>query len=284
MTDNIAHKLIQLLRTTAMRDILPHFRRLDATGIASKDSANDLVTIADRAAETRIAAAIADILPGAVIIGEEAVSAQPRLLDGLAGAELAVIIDPIDGTWNFARGFTGFGINLAVTQRGRSVFGLHYDPITHGWVEAWAGRGAFRATPDGARHRLRIDPSQHSLVGIVPAAPIHAPDREMLARAAAGYEKLIAIGCSCHEYWLLAEGAADFLVTDRLKPWDHAAGALIYTEAGGIAALLPDGAPYAPSLTHGAMICARNQAIWDQLAAKIRFSACQTPDPGGSAG
>lgn len=273
MASRIDHRLRQqvlaLVQAAAATDILPHFRKLQPGGIARKTNAHDLVTEADKASEHRIAEGLAALVPGIVIIGEEAVSEDPRLLDGLADAEIAAIVDPLDGTWNFARGLSLFGINLAIVEAGVTTFGLHFDPLTGDWIEARRGEGAYRCTASGIRHKLTVKPDVPSSVGIIPANPLPTTDRKRLAEATAGLDRLMALGCSCHEYWLLAEGAADFLFADQVKPWDHAAGVLIYTEAGGYAECLPDGLPYAPAQASLSLICARNQNLWQALSQAI---------------
>jgi len=70
--------------------------------------------------------------------------------------------------------------------------------------------------------------------------------------------------CSCHEYRLLAQGAAEFVLSDRLNPWDHAAGVLICQRAGGVARML-DGRAYDTSITDGVLLCAGSEAAWTIL-------------------
>ena len=74
--------------------------------------------------------------------------------------------------------------------------------------------------------------------------------RMRLAGAIPGFRRIWSVRCSCHEYRLVAQGHADFCLTGSLNPWDHAAGALAVTEAGGAVGLL-DGRDYRPSLTTG---------------------------------
>ena len=97
-----AHRLAEILRRAAAQEILPRFRNLEAGAVRLKTSAIDLVTDADEAAERVIEAELLRAFPGALVIGEEGVSQHPRRLEGLGEAEFAFIIDPIDGTFNFA--------------------------------------------------------------------------------------------------------------------------------------------------------------------------------------
>ena len=125
-------KLADLLRLAAKEEILPRFRRLGSGDVRSKSEPADLVTEADEAAERLIRRAIETLAPGALFIGEESVAADPALLGKLADAEFAIIVDPVDGTFNFASGIPAFGVMASVVWKGETVAGVIYDPIvTH---------------------------------------------------------------------------------------------------------------------------------------------------------
>src|SRR3954467_15280549 len=107
-----------LLAATARQEILPLFRNLGRNGVRTKTGPLDLVTAADEAAEVMITDGLHRLFPGCVVVGEEATSADPTRLQALAGAELAFVVDPIDGTANFAAGLTLFGVMAAAIIRG----------------------------------------------------------------------------------------------------------------------------------------------------------------------
>lgn len=255
--------LIALVRRVAKAEILPRFRRLPEGSVQSKSAPDDLVTEADLSAEAGITAGARALLPDALVLGEEAISADPALLDGLAGADRAVILDPVDGTWNFAKGLTTFGVILAVAERGETVFGLLYDPVMDDWIRASRGRGTWFERPDGERVRLEIggDASIPDAVGFVPLFLYPLDARQRLAGAIPGFRRIWSVRCSCHEYRLLAQGHADFCLSGSLNPWDHAAGALAVAEAGGAVGLL-DGRDYAAGITEGGyLVTARSEAM-----------------------
>ena len=127
LTSEQVDALIQIVRDVAAKEVRPLFRNLDTSDIDSKSAPDDLVTVADRAAELAIAAAVAKLLPDAEIVGEEAVSADAAILDRVGQGQV-VVIDPIDGTWNFAHGLSTYGVILAVVEDGETVFGMLYDP------------------------------------------------------------------------------------------------------------------------------------------------------------
>ncbi|MDB5615471.1 MAG: inositol monophosphatase, partial [Devosia sp.] len=101
-------ELANILRDAARAEALPRFRRLDASMVHIKTEAIDLVTEADIATENVIKARIASFMPDALFVGEESVAADPALLTRLASADLAVVVDPIDGTANYAAGLPLF--------------------------------------------------------------------------------------------------------------------------------------------------------------------------------
>ena len=102
MTAALKEPVADLIRTVAAEVILPRFQNLAAHEVIEK-AANDLVTIADRESEARLSEGLARLLPEASIVGEEACAADPSLLAALSN-DLCWIIDPIDGTGNFAAG------------------------------------------------------------------------------------------------------------------------------------------------------------------------------------
>jgi fructose-1,6-bisphosphatase/inositol monophosphatase family enzyme len=91
-------QIINIVRRAAKAEIMPRFRRLSDGDIRAKSAADDLVTDADTKAEAMITRALQIAFPSALVIGEEAVADKPALLDGISDAQLAFIIDPVDGT------------------------------------------------------------------------------------------------------------------------------------------------------------------------------------------
>lgn len=251
--------LIEAVRAAAKAEILPRFRNLDAAAIGAKANADDLVTVADRNSEAAIGAAIPAILPGAEIIGEEAVSENPALLDRIAMAETCVIIDPIDGTWNFARGLGVFGVLLAVVERGETVFGLLYDPLGDDWIMARRGGGAWFCTAGGRKERLEIGQlqSETEFAGFTSPWLLPKNSRARYSTELLDLGRVTDLRCACHAYRSLCFGHGRFNIDLKLMPWDHAAGALAYREAGGHVGLL-DGRDYSPTVTDGYMVCARD--------------------------
>ena len=227
--------LIAAVRAVARAEILPRFRRLSPRDIDTKTSPSDLVTVADRAAERALHDAVRALVPDASIVGEEAVSEDPSILDRLKYGGRTVLIDPIDGTWNFASGLAMFGVIVAVVEDGQTDFGLLYDPVMDDWVVGERGRGAWFCRPGEASRRLVGPPSRpkseaHAFVPLFLYPPC---DRTRIASKLPDWGRVTSLRCSCHEYRTLAFGHADMIAAPSPKPWDHAAGVLIGEETGG---------------------------------------------------
>lgn len=235
IAQSVVDGLIEAARLAGRTEIMPRFRNLSAEEIDSKSGPDDLVTVADRAAEALICAAAAQLLPDALIVGEEAVHETPSLLTRLQSAEVAVIIDPIDGTANFASGLTVFGVIIAVTLRGQTEAGILYDPVMDDWVMATQGGGAWYCKPGSVPQRVSGRPAvtMDQAAGFVPLHLYGKSDQPAVAEAMTKLRRATPLRCSCHEYRQLALGHADFLISPMAKPWDHAAGVLVIEECGG---------------------------------------------------
>ena len=170
------------------------------------------------------------------------------------------MIDPIDGTWNYAHGLATFGVILAVLERGEAVFGLLHDPIGDDWVAARRGEGAWYHRPGRAPRRLAVASPLPlgEARGAVPLAAFAPERRERVAVGTARCGGAAPLGCSCHEYRQLALGGLRFSVSPAPKPWDHAAGTLIVREAGGVA-VGPDGSDYRPARTDVPLVTATDR-------------------------
>jgi fructose-1,6-bisphosphatase/inositol monophosphatase family enzyme len=262
--------LAAILRDAARIEVLPRFRRLGAGGVRQKTGPLDLVTEADEAAERVIGAALARRFPSAVVVGEEATSADPSRLGLLAVAELAFVVDPIDGTANFASGLPLFGVMAAAVECGEVVAAAIHDPIGDDTTLALRGAGAWLEAADGARRPLRVAAPVPvgEMAGNVSWRYLPEPQR---AAVCANLPKLDAAWdyrCAAHEYRMAAAGYWHLLFFNRLMPWDHAPGWLLHQEAGGYSARL-DGTPYTPLQTGGGLICTPDRASWEAVRAAL---------------
>jgi fructose-1,6-bisphosphatase/inositol monophosphatase family enzyme len=254
-----------LLRDAARAEILPRFRRLAPGDIRAKSGPLDLVTEADEAAERVIAAGLRGRFPDCLVVGEEGTAADPSLLDRLAEAPLAFVVDPVDGTANFAAGVPLFGCMAAAFVAGQVVAAWIHDPMGDDTAMATRGGGAWLAAPSGERlTTLRVAPAVPvgRMVGSISWNYFQEPLRSRVPARLPRLAAAVGFRCAAHEYRLLATGDAHVALYHRLMPWDHAPGSLIHAEAGGHAARL-DGAPYDPARhREGGLLLAPDAASW----------------------
>ncbi|MBR0555307.1 inositol monophosphatase [Ciceribacter sp. L1K23] len=262
--------LLAIVREAGVHDIMPRFRNLGSADISEKASSVDLVTEADLDAEKRITAAIRARFPSAHIVGEEAYAADPGVIDGLAEAPLAFVIDPVDGTFNFASGLPAFGTLLAVTVAGETVAGLIHDPVLGDTLVAVKGAGARLRRYDGQTMPIRVAAPVDlgEMVGIFSWGHSAPARRPLIAANMSRIRMALSLNCSAHEYWLAATGKVHFIGHEKLMPWDHLAGVLVHQEAGGHTAKL-DGTPYRPGETTGGILSAPDLDSWTMIRREI---------------
>ncbi|WP_068081197.1 inositol monophosphatase family protein [Polycladidibacter stylochi] len=269
LNQTIIEKIIEEVRAIAAEEIRPRFRCLNQDEIKTKSSERDLVTIADQNTEAYLTEVFRSLLPPALIVGEEAVSQNPRLLEAITEADLSIIIDPVDGTWNYANGLPIFGVIIAIVQRGETVFGLLYDVLLDDWVRTEKGAGAYFVNNTGSQRLNNSGASvKQKLDGYVPLHMLSDDKRETFAHQINEFGVLSTLRCSCHEYRMVAAGKTDFCLAVSLMPWDHAAGVLAICEAGGAAGLL-DGRAYSPTIHKGMLVTTSNRDFYDEIIKKM---------------
>jgi len=232
--------------------LLDHQRR--GFAVATKANAIDLVTDADQASEALVVAGIKARFPDHAILAEEG---------GAQGAATANdrpqwIVDPLDGTTNFAHGYPFYCCSIGVEVAGEVVAGVVEAPALGERFTATAGGGAYLET-GGERRRIKVtttsDLRQALLVTGFPYdigergdAPFACFTR--FVRAAQGVRR---DGSAALDLCYVATGRFDGFWEENLKPWDLAAGTCIAAEAGGCFTDL-NGAPY--SIHHGNIVVA----------------------------
>ncbi len=250
-----------VLRAAAAEAVMPRFQRLADADIEEK-APGDLVTIADREAEAIIARGLAAIRPDARFVGEEACARDPSLLRDLDRGAVW-IVDPIDGTGNYAAGRRPFALMAALVEHGETIASCILDPVDDRLAAAERGAGAYL---DGVRlAQVTGSPGLPGLSGIVSsfAQPPAFEDRIARLTGMVG-EAVETRRCAGDEYPLVAAGARHFALYWRTLVWDHAPGVLFLQEAGGVAAR-HDGTRYRPADPSGAIILAQNAEIWAEV-------------------
>ena len=264
MTPDALHKAMHaLLADVSQKAILPHYQRLADHQIISK-AADDVVTIADHAAEEMLSEGLARIIPGMAIVGEEEAFADASVLERLSGD--CWIVDPLDGTNNFAAGKPPFGILIAMASGGEAHTGWIYDPLSDRLCIAHRGKGAFINDEKVTARTTGQEPP----VAAISMVFMEPTQREAVKQHIAPHYTMVDIPrCAAEQYPRLALGINDVSIFERTLAWDHAAGALWLNEAGGKAARL-DGSPYRVD-EHGrtGLIGAATPELFDQLADQL---------------
>jgi myo-inositol-1(or 4)-monophosphatase len=187
----------------------------------------DLVTNFDHQAQELIFDRLASAFPGHGFLAEEGLSCREQ-------GEFRWVFDPLDGTTNFAHRFPVFTVSIALEHQGRVILGVVYDPMRDEIFQAVEGEGALL---NGRGIRVSgVDDLNRSLLATgfpydLRESPVNNIDHfnNFLTRAQA----IRRCGSAAMDLCYVACGRFDGFWELKLKPWDHAAGALIVREAGG---------------------------------------------------
>ena len=260
---SLHERVAALIRQVASEVVIPRFRSLGAHEIDEK-SPGEVVTSVDREAERRMHDGLAALGLDSRIVGEEAVATEPALLDDV-GSGLVWLIDPLDGTANFAAGREPFGLMIALIKDGVPIAGWLYDPVRDRLCHAERGKGAFC---DGRPVRARAAGRERPLAAL--GTHFMAPARRDRVHACAAdwCEAVPVPRCAAESYPRLVLGDDSIALFQRILPWDHAAGVLFLAEAGGKAAHW-DGTPYRIGGPGEGILAAENATIWAAAADRL---------------
>lgn len=228
-----------------------------------KSSDIDVVTEADLAADQLLVGAIQERFPEHAILSEEGAGDLGQEVDGIQDLWL---VDPLDGTVNYAHGHPMWGVSLALAQHGRVVMGVTYDPLRDEMFWAEQGEGAWcngRKMQVSGLNRLR-----NALVATgFPYTRATVADNN-LAEFGAIMPRVQGVrrgGSAVLDLAYLADGRLDAYWEKRLSPWDWAAGCLMVQEAGGMMTGMY-GEPWTLAVKHAAV---SNGRLHDELLALI---------------
>ncbi len=253
-------KVVAAIREAAELDILPRFQRLERHEISEKNP-GEVVTVADIEAEHRLTRLLSALVPGSAVVGEEAVSKNPEVLKRLEGEGPAWLVDPVDGTGNFAEGRPVFGIIICYLVDGNARAGWIHDPCSGKTAVAMAGEGAWY---DGERLTPATSVPFEQMTGTLNYSWFPHDRREAVRRAARRFKDVYSYRCAAHDYLALARGEKHFSLYRRLWPWDHAAGVLLLGEAGGHTARL-DGRPYRATGREEGILSVGDPESWERI-------------------
>lgn len=259
------------VRAAAAAEIVPRFRQLAAHEIVEKNGPHDLVTTADRLAEEHLTASLSRLLPGSVVVGEEAVHADPAVYGALSGEAPVWIVDPVDGTRQFVRGEAGFCTLVALAHHGEILASWTYAAALDEMAVAVRGRGA---TLNGAPLKAG-SPEPGADLRVAMSHPDYTTDaqkRALLGLRTGGIDAR-PCGSAGLEYLGVARGDLEATAFNWEYAWDHAAGLLLVTEAGGAQATL-SGAPFRIAGGNDLpFTAARDRATADTVLAALRAGA-----------
>jgi myo-inositol-1(or 4)-monophosphatase len=237
-------------------------------GVETKSSSIDLVTEVDHACERAIVGAVARARPGDAILAEEGHGRD------VPGAEWRWVVDPLDGTTNFAHGYPRFCVSVGVERAGRREIGVVYDPLLDELYHALRGGGAFLTSPLGTR-RLRVSTRGElglALVATGFAYDVHASPRDnaaCFARMLKATRGIRRDGSAALDLCYVAAGRFDAYWEFNLRPWDVAAGILIVEEAGGRVSA----AEGSPVPADASSLLASNGRIHEAVMERVREGA-----------
>ncbi|WP_327318930.1 inositol monophosphatase family protein [Streptomyces sp. NBC_01235] len=221
----------EAVRKAAAAEIMPRFRQLAAHEVDQKNGPHDLVTDADRNAELFLTEVLGALLPGSVVVGEEAVHANPATYEAIQGDAPVWIVDPVDGTRQFVHGDDGFCTLVALARHGVLHASWTFAPARGQLATAVRGGGAFL---DG--ERLFAGPPEPGRdLAVATSHPDYTTDEQKRALLALWTDGVAprACGSAGLEYLAIARGELDATAFSWEAAWDHAAGLLLVEEAGG---------------------------------------------------
>ncbi|WP_407828453.1 inositol monophosphatase family protein [Sphingomonas sp.] len=256
--------MADVMREAATTAILPRLGKLRASESFEK-TPGEIVTVADHESELILSERLLGLLPQAEVVGEEACATNPVLLDKLS-EPLVWIVDPLDGTPNFAAGRAPFGIIIALAEKGTVLAGWLYDPLEDRLCFAARGGGAWISYRGGKAERLRAPPPSGRPIAALATQFMPEPLRETLIAAAADHYELRPIPrCAAEHYPRLCLGENHIALFQRTLPWDHAASALLLEEAGGQVRRW-SGRPYQFDDYDVGILAATSGELWESAA------------------
>lgn len=247
-TDEVSN----LLAEVAEQFILPRFGTLESDQVEEKRP-GDLVTVADREAEVEIAARLKAQDPSALVVGEEGVFGDPSCLEALPSAAHAWVIDPVDGTRNFARGSSDFAVMLAELRSGETVRSWIWQPVHQLLFVAERGAGVTR----NGEPMPAVAPSPRRVPLGATYIPVPGEDQAEV--------RVVRSWGSCGiDYPKLIAGEVDFLSYRSMFPWDHLPGGLMLAEMGGRMAT-ESGREYRAGVIGRRLLSTVDPALWQPV-------------------
>jgi len=239
-------------------EVMPRWRNLGAGDIAHKTGPDDLVTVADQAAETALTERLRALLPNATVVGEEAVAADPSVMRRLAEPGPVWVIDPIDGTAAFAAGEPEFTLMVALVEDGLPRAGWIFAPALGSLAYGGPQLGVWHGSAIGDAAQVAapvVPPALKGMVGLLGKRNITDARRAEIKAKETSFQALDSVTFAGIDYMRLARGEAHFALYSKCEPWDHLPG-LALVGALGFENARHDGTPYQPHAPAGGLLIA----------------------------
>ena len=223
------------IRQICAEEIMPRFRNLRTDENMTK-TGGDAVTAADLETEKRLSPVLCSLLPGSVVIGEEACEDNPNLLSRISEDGPVWVVDPVDGTTHFAQGEAPFGVMVALLKQGVPVASWIYMPLDEEIYTAEAGSGVFRNS-----EQITFSGDEQGsfmaseLIVTLKTGKLPADLQQTVEHNIHHFKSNIAGRlCAAADYTEILTGKLDASFYYRTLPWDHVPGTLMIREAGGV--------------------------------------------------
>ncbi len=201
----------------------------DSLDIELKNGNNNVVTNYDKLVQDTLKEKLTVLIPGSVFFGEE----NNEYVDDVSTLENVFIVDPIDGTTNFSRGFKTSSISVAFVKSNQPVIGVCYNPYTDEMYSAIKGDGAYL-------NDKKIHVSNRCLRNGILLSGCSPYYDDLRRKSIEIHSKFCSVasdyrrfGSAVLEICSIASGKAEVYFELKLMPWDYAAASLILEEAGG---------------------------------------------------
>ncbi len=244
-------------------------KSLDLTALrVSEKSAGDVATDIDLWAENALREKLTALLPGAQFMGEET--------GGSLGSAHTWIVDPIDGTANFVRGYPQWSVSVALAVDGEPVLGVIADPNRQEIFYAVQGQGAWLQSRHGLQ-RLACSQIREPLKATVstvfpkPLSPLMTPYLAEFAQVIRSFGQVRRSGSMALDLAYVAAGRTDAFWERGMQAWDAAAGCVLLRESGASLISL-DGR----SVLASQMLAAGSPRMLGQLIAVLKESAIKS--------
>ena len=258
MKEPLLTTVARAITEVAALEVMPRWRNLGSGDVAEKTGPDDLVTVADKSAEIALTKRLTALLPGSGVVGEEAVAADPAVMERLSRPGLVWVIDPIDGTAAFAAGEPNFTLMVALVEDRQPKAGWILAPALDRFAFGAPGLGVWLGRADDTGAPIAppsVPTSLDAMTGLLGKRNITEARRSEIKAKENHFKALDGVTFAGIDYMRLAQGEVHFALYSKCEPWDHLPG-LALVSALGFEHARHDGRPYLPHAPAGGLLVA----------------------------